>query len=311
MKHSEIDIVYLWVDSSCQKWLDKKSNYIGNNLSQMIERYKSNDELRYSLRSVEMFAPWIKNIFIVTDDQKPEWLDITHPKIHLIDHKDIMPMDILPCFNSNVLESNIHKIPGLSEMFLLANDDTFLGKLVSPNDFFTEEGLPIIRMMHPLKRLKWHGLEHFKIKKTSLYYQFVNNATNLVKNKYGKLFFQMPQHNIDAYLKSSFKRTVEVIFYDEFKTMSINKFRKNNDIQRIIHMYVALAENKGLLRYVNAKESFSMIINNRANYAKLLKIKPLLFCLNDTEQATTEDRDYMKRFLEEYFPVKSQFEKQN
>ena len=55
-------------------------------------RYVQFDELKYALRSVNQFAPWFHHIFVVTNNQRPKWL-IDHPKISIVDHKDIIPKD--------------------------------------------------------------------------------------------------------------------------------------------------------------------------------------------------------------------------
>ena len=34
----------------------------------------------YSLRSIEMYAPWIRKIFIVTNGQKPFWLNLDNER---------------------------------------------------------------------------------------------------------------------------------------------------------------------------------------------------------------------------------------
>jgi hypothetical protein len=41
-------------------------------------------ELRYSLRSVEKHAPWVRNIFIVTNGQIPYWLNLALPRIRQV-----------------------------------------------------------------------------------------------------------------------------------------------------------------------------------------------------------------------------------
>lgn len=134
------DLVYLWVNGSDPEWQQKKRLFTGqlsdNSEQNNLGRYISNDELRYALRSAAKNVPWIRKIYIVTDNQKPEWLDETHPKIQLVDHTEIMPAQILPCFNSSVIEYFIHKIPGLSDRFLLSNDDLFFNASLSP-DFFS------------------------------------------------------------------------------------------------------------------------------------------------------------------------------
>ena len=155
----EIDLVYMWVDGADQKWQEKKRIFTGKisdaSETDNIGRYVSNDELKYSLRSATKHVPWIRKIFIVTDDQVPEWLDIAHPRIQIVDHREIMPAEILPCFNSFVIEYFLHRIPGLSEHFLLANDDMFFNSDLSPGYFFAEDGFPVVRLKRkPLG--KWH-----------------------------------------------------------------------------------------------------------------------------------------------------------
>lgn len=102
-------------------------------------RFQDNEELRYSLRSVWKFAPWVRNIYIVTNGQIPAWLNVQHPRIHLIPHETIFAnMTHLPTFSSPAIEANLHRIPGLSEHFLYLNDDVMFGRPITPSDFYTQ-----------------------------------------------------------------------------------------------------------------------------------------------------------------------------
>ena len=83
-----------------------------------------NEELRYSLRSIWQFAPWVRHIFVVTNGQIPHWLNIDHPKLTLISHEQIFTnLSHLPTFSSPAIESHLHHIPGLSQKFIYFNDD--------------------------------------------------------------------------------------------------------------------------------------------------------------------------------------------
>ena len=100
-------------------------------------RYRDSDELKYSLRSLVRYAPWIRNIYIVTDNQIPKWLNVEHPRIHMVSHSEIFPnKSHLPVFSSPAIETHLHRIPGLSKRFIYFNDDVFLGSNVRPDDFF-------------------------------------------------------------------------------------------------------------------------------------------------------------------------------
>ena len=311
---SSIDLVYLWVDGNDPKWLKKRSllfKEIGRNISTNFNgRYANNDELKFSLRSVERYAPWIRKIFIVTDDQIPEWLDIKNPKIKIIDHKEILPDESLPCFNASVIEHFLHKIPNLSEHFLFSNDDTFFNKTVIPTNFFTNDGFPIIRLNRkPFRRLRWFFREKILKKPHKLYSKAVFNAAELVNHKFGIFYNGLPHHNIDSYLKSDCARVAEQIFKNEIDSMKINHIRSVNDTHRAIYSYVALAENRGHLQYVSSKESLHVHIQKDRHYEKLIKFNPTFFCMNDTEYANDNDRIKLKIWLNDRFSEKSEFEK--
>ncbi len=306
----KIDLVYLWVNGNDPKWLEKRNSFLGKNIqkSALTGRYEDNDELKYSLRSVEKHLPWVRNIFIVTDNQIPNFLDVSNPKIKIIDHTEIIPKEFLPTFNAGVIEYFLHNIPNLSEQFIFSNDDFFVNSPLS-EDFFFKDGLPIIRMVSLKKFFIKLKLKKWLNRYVCTYHLGIMNALKLVENKYGKSYAIRPYHNIDAYLKSDYKKAYET-FEEDIKPTLLNRFRKNNDIQRILFDAYALANNRGHLEYVKGRKLAYLILLEKANYQKRLsRYKPKLFCLNDTEDATDEDRKRVVPFLESLFPTKSKFEK--
>lgn len=77
-------------------------------------RFQDNDELKFSLRSLEKYAKWIRNVYFVTNGQVPSWLNTSNPRVKLITHEDIFPnKSHLPTFSSPAIESHIHRIKGL------------------------------------------------------------------------------------------------------------------------------------------------------------------------------------------------------
>ena len=275
----DIDFVYLWVDGNDPKWIAKRNACIGEpskDEKNCKGRYVSNDELKYSLRSVEKYAPWIRKIFIVTDNQVPEWLDTTHPKIQIVDHTEILPAEYLP---------------------------------VTPNTFFAKDLLPIIRFNRRPFR-KWYLLFKTKVEGKQLrnYLQTIHNAALLVEKKYGTYYSGKTHHNIDAYLKSNYEHTRQV-FDKEISATLTNHVRSMNDIQRNIYSYVPLAEKRAHMQYVTQRTSFRFHIDNRKLYRKFEKYNPMLFCMNDSQFANDDDRKCAIAFLGKLFPDKSQFEK--
>lgn len=145
-----IDVVYTWVDDDDPKWRASRDRHRPSEAlpsGASDERFEDRDELRYSLRSLHLHAPFVRNIFIVTDGQRPEWLDTSDPRISLVDHREIFPdPSVLPVFNSHAIEACLHRIPGLAERYLYFNDDVLLGREVSPHDLYTGAGAAKVRL---------------------------------------------------------------------------------------------------------------------------------------------------------------------
>ncbi|GMF21256.1 unnamed protein product [Phytophthora lilii] len=164
LSYGPIDVVYTWVNGTDPRWKREKEfwhkHWIasltgqplpvwgeeaavkGRDDSNSDNRFRDNEELRYSLRSLEKYAPWVRHIYVVTDGQIPSWLDIESPKLSIVKHRDIFTnQSHLPVFSSPAIEWNLDNIPGLSDMFLYFNDDVFLGSPVRPEDFVSQAGV--------------------------------------------------------------------------------------------------------------------------------------------------------------------------
>ncbi|MEP9363746.1 stealth conserved region 3 domain-containing protein [Nocardioides sp. CN2-186] len=141
-----IDVVYTWVDGSDPAWNAAREQRLATMVgtpttreSSGRARFINRDELRYSMRSVHLFAPWVRRIHLVTAGQVPAWL-VDHPQVNVVDHAAILPTDALPTFNSHAIESRLHAIPDLAEHFVYLNDDFLLGRPLAPQMFFTAAG---------------------------------------------------------------------------------------------------------------------------------------------------------------------------
>ena len=140
--NDKIDFVLLWVDDKDENWQEQKRKYTKEDVNKITSnKYRDWDNLQYWFRGVEKFAPWVNQIFFITCNQKPEWLNENHPKLKLVNHEDFIDAKCLPTFNSNAIEINLGKIKELSEQFVLFNDDMYLLNETKPTDFF-ENGLP-------------------------------------------------------------------------------------------------------------------------------------------------------------------------
>lgn len=137
----DIDIVVTWVDGSDPEWLKERSHYSGTPVELSDVRFRDWGLMRYWFRGIEKYAPWVRKIHFVTWGHLPDWLDISNPKLHIVNHTDFIPAEYLPTFNSHTIELNLHRIEGLAEQFIYFNDDMFLIRPVEPTLFF-KNGLP-------------------------------------------------------------------------------------------------------------------------------------------------------------------------
>jgi len=143
-----VDVVYTWVDGSDPAWNAAREQRLAGvtgtartRESSGQARFIAHDELRYSFRSLHLFAPWVRRIHLVTAGQVPDWLDTDHPMVNLVDHAQILPAEGLPTFNSHAIETSLHRIDGLAEHFVYFNDDFLLGRPLRPETLFTASGL--------------------------------------------------------------------------------------------------------------------------------------------------------------------------
>ena len=101
------------------------------------KRFEDFNQLLYSIRSVEAYAPWVRHVFIVTNGQIPVWLNTDHPRVTIVPHTKIFKYKSdLPTFNSMAIETNLHRIPGLSDKFIYLNDDFSFTNPVCLDDFW-------------------------------------------------------------------------------------------------------------------------------------------------------------------------------
>lgn len=148
-----IDAVITWVDGEDENHQKKILPYLENKEIATSKSFRTRldqvDEIYYTVNSILKYAPFIRNIFIVTDNQVPKFYKNKkqgeYENVFIVDHKQIFDsQEYLPVFNCRPIETKLYAIPNLAEHFVYFNDDMFLLKPVNPSDFFIDEK-PVIR----------------------------------------------------------------------------------------------------------------------------------------------------------------------
>jgi hypothetical protein len=148
-----IDAVIAWVDGSDPKHRAKRKRYFADpgggakpeRAATDERRFSDNDEIRFCLRSIRNYAPWVRTIWLVSDDQVPAAIDREKAELYnvrIVDHREIFRgyEQLLPTFNSRAIESMLWRIEGLADRFVYFNDDMMLVGPVEPTDFFSDDG---------------------------------------------------------------------------------------------------------------------------------------------------------------------------
>jgi len=137
-----IDVVYTWVDDTFPGYADLLGQYAASGHDRNPNRTRDNLEiLRFSLRSLDRFAPFVRKVHLLTcRPQVPEWLDTEHPDVVVHHHDAVMDPAILPTFNSFAIVSHLAKLPGVSERFLYCEDDMLFLNDARLADFLSRDG---------------------------------------------------------------------------------------------------------------------------------------------------------------------------
>ena len=329
----DIDFVITWVDMNDPKWQADFSKYSGrkentkNGVSEA--RFRDNGFLRYWFRGVEKFAPWVRRIHFVTSGQKPEWLDESNPKINLVNHKDYIPEEFLPTYNSVVIERYIHRIPGLADHFVYFNDDFYIINTITPARFF-RNGMPcdIAAFLYNPSWSQWYKRiknnlkiinRHFDKREVMrrdrdkwFHKSYGSKARwNYLLKPYGKFITLRTPHNAQPYLKSTFEE-VWAVAGKELTEASVNRFRALNDLTpELFRTWQICRGNFEPYNTYSDTKMFPLMVRPRQAVRAIYNQSYSLICLNDNVHIRNYDRVMadIRAAFESILPEKSGFER--
>ncbi|WP_409310190.1 stealth conserved region 3 domain-containing protein [Pseudomonas putida] len=281
--YQAIDAVYTWVNHADIGWQKLWTETFPEEGFDP-DRYTNNDELRYSLRSLNKYAPWLNKIYIVSNCQRPEWLR-DDKKVVWVSHEAIFPdASVLPTFNSHAIEACLHKIPGLSENFIYLNDDFVLGHPCLPSDFFDEIG-------RSLAYFEPYGMADDEItEETPDYLVAASNSRKLLRKLFPSYQAKNLHRHVPYCLKKSILEKIEQHYSDAFSTTRAAKRRSLEDINLTSFLYHHFAYASGLA----VKADAPGIIIRPTNIEKVVnkeRFKYKLICFNDGN-GSAEDTTY-------------------
>ena len=306
-----IDVVYTW----------------GGEGVSLDRRTANNNELKYSLRSLFKFAPWINHVYIYMNPPKkmPSWFNDKYvEKITILDHKDTILKNYLPNSNSNAIETTLSNIFGLSEHFIYFNDDMFLTNPCRWTDFYSLSGKPYVD--NRIKNIS--QLELTENWESSIYPKFPDNS---FKNKgYLRAWLHIPLPRLKSQMsefQNDYKEFIEWVRNTKVRTGSgcdpckVLNLKCPCQQQHNLLGYYMYNNNKAVLKNYNKKNlckfTFLRQLDSPSYREKLMNNLGKYLCVNDSfgkDNSTLENKydvlhNVTLNFYEKLYPEKLFFEK--
>jgi hypothetical protein len=312
-----VDAVITWVDGNDPVHMSKMGGYMLDkntmNAKSVRMRYDQVNEIEFAVKSILKYAKFVRKIFIVTDNQTPEFLKDKelfkkkYSQVVVVDHKNIFKgyEQYLPIFNSLSIESMLFRVPDLSEHFIYFNDDFFLVNKTKVGDFF-REGEPVIRgfwtkfyedIWHKIIKAKYQVLTNTK----PLGYSH-NKGLQMPAKRLGFKKYVHIDHTVAALRKS----TVLKFFTENPEVLDRNikhRFRhpEQYSVQSLAnHLEIknnsfTLIENYQLVYFQNYKKPF-LWIKFKLNSIKKNTNK-LFLCMQSLKECPQEKLTYIMHWL--------------
>ena len=285
----KIDMVFTYCDGTDPKFIEEKKQFLKekDKVNNLPVRFININEITYSVRSVLKFMPWINMIYIITNKQIPP-VEL-NPKVKIIDHTEIIPKQYLPTFNSDVIESFIHNIPELSEIFMYNNDDTMHTRYVDISDILQGDKI-IFRNYNRINEINKNNNEYKKrIYLTSQLFKKANPSIQLINNHHTKI------------LRKSTLKFIEEKYPKLLNELRVNRLRGDNYIQylffcinidNILNNNIILNQYNDVLVYHLGNKEY-----REDMFLRIYKKKPKFLCLNDMSYNFKEPFEVLMAYI--------------
>jgi len=299
--NTPIDYVIPFVNCNDVQWRQQYSKYVSNvsNWSNNATRFRDWDTLRYQLRSIEKYMPWVRNVYIVlsvSETQIPTFLNTECSRLHFVWDWEIVPQEYLPVFNSNVIDLFIPRIKDLSERYLYACDDYIVMNPLLPEDFYTPDGIKL-------------SIGTYRFREWTYTHTIINSVKLIcpsqIEMRNGMYYLPYCNHSVVPHLKSE-NLTLLERYYAEIE-QSISRFRECKNLTWLI--YPLSLRERGMLKKSRLCTKYHELQNEES--IELLDFSNCdVIVLNDEYKGNfIHGKKILCQRLDDLFPFKSAFEK--
>jgi hypothetical protein len=303
-----IDAVYTWVDGAWPGYADRLRQYGRDRHDLNPNRYRDNlSLLKYSLRSLERFAPWVRSVVLVTcRPQVPPWLNAA--RVRVVHHDEFMPAGALPTFNSFAIVSHLDRLPGVSTRFVYVEDDRLFLAPVRPDDLFGAGGRP--RVAFDRATVAPHRASDHSI---SPWNRALAQSNRLLNDRYGIKRRPTVRH-VPLAVDANGWRAMVAAWPEAFQRTVTSRFRDTGNVAPE-HLYPHFMLEEGRAELMEARSAYHPVNNSvlfqRIDLARIEWQAPTFLCLNDDfgERPNPRAVSVVKRTLDRWYPLPSCFER--
>lgn len=292
------DVVYTWVNGADPDYLKVRNSHAKIKEDTNPERYRDPfDMMKYSLRSLETYFNSFNKVYILTArPQIPDWLNFEDDRIEIVHHDEVIPAQYLPTFNSNVIESFLHIIPGLSENFIYMNDDFLFGSPVTLNSFYRNDKYRIFNTLFG-ENLKWRIYDGHQ---DVIGMGIIEHQPLFINKEYWEEAFELFPEKTETTRRSKFRDDKNLCPYKLYRYHMLKNHREESDPVWITELNKVFRFHK-LTNDLKKQQKF---------FQGMRKESPDFYCMNDDMRENPNPKvvELVLEFLEHKYPMPSSFE---
>lgn len=293
-----VDIVYTWVDGTWPGHLDSMQTHAPAPIDLNPERYRDAfDCLKYAIRSLLIHLPWINNIHIVTArPQVPAWLNTDHSRIRIVHHDEIIPERYLPTFNSNTIESFVHKVPDLTDHFIYSCDDFLYAADMTLDDFWRDGRYTVFNTLVG-ENMKFRV--HTK-KNNIIGYGYFEHGPLFARRDFWAAMLEMLPEQQEATRNNRFRQDADLEVYKLYRRYMLSH-------QRALSRPIPIWKLKRIAEFHKIENDFT---RTKRGLDRIRRRRPKFYTLNDDQKADPNPQvvALVRDFLSEMYPEKSEVE---
>ena len=274
---NDIDIVIPWLNPT-EKWFSQYKNYCEN---ESPARIRDLNTIRPAIRSILKNLPWIRYIWLIVFDEEQhanlDWEELKNEKIKFVYHRDIIPQEFLPNFNSLIPGMYVFNIKDLSEKFLWSNDDMIFNKPINKELFFKNNNC-----VH-----KSNSLYSYKTLTGNTYAGILNTTVNFINKQFGKYVLSNDNHIVKPLNKTIIKFLFDKNKNELEESIKNSKIRKTKNIY-LLDVAYTFEDIFNLCEYDDYK-NIKIAVKHLSDNTKDYEIKNMfdtadIICINDSEE---------------------------